>query len=282
MANKKKIRQPISQEKIESLKGRQFIEPEKEKNNNEKPKFDEGKVSRKNTKKPKPFLYLFIIILVGLAIYLYFNNNKDVSKPNKDNTVSEVPITPSSPVLSSKPKDKNKEEIYTDVLDKEGKIIAKNEENWDKNRVERDGEHRTKLSDKKIGNISVPRVKINEPIYAGASELNLRRGSATVDFKEPLDEQTTAIAGHVAGRYEYFTEIKSLTKGEIITVKDYQKNKTYKYKVDKHYTVKPTQRSVLNDSAKKKGRKLVLITCHNYDSERKVFKERWIVEAFEV
>lgn len=176
----------------------------------------------------------------------------------------------------------DRDNLLVDSIKKEANGEKKQVENWDSNRVERDGEHRTKLSDKKIGKIEIERVRIEMPIYAGASEVNLMRGVATVDYKEGLNERTVGIAGHVGGRYQFFTEIKQLVKGDIIKIRDYENSKDYKYKVSSNYQVNPMQREILKDNKGKKARKLVLITCHNYDSELLLFTQRWIVEAYEV
>ena len=226
----------------------------------------------------KLFLISFLILILSYMGYNYLLDKKNVDNSLK-NLVSEQITTPKSNTEKEESVD---DDLFVTELTKEGKKLVTKEENWDKNRVERDGEHRTNLRDAKIGQIDINKVRIHEPIYAGASELNLRRGSATVDYKEPLNEQTTAIAGHVAGRYQYFTEIKQLVKGDLIKIKDYKEKKTYTYKVDRTYTVKPTQREILQDNKHRKARKLLLMTCHNYDGTKRIFKERWIVEAYEI
>lgn len=241
-----------------------------------------------NRPKGKGAIYgLLLLLLLGAIFYGYQKWVKDPAPKPQDQQIA-LTKTP-------QPKEPTKQEIDEKAeieklrkkaglpTDKEELAkLNRKEESWDKLRVERDGEHRTRLSDKMIGRVISDKINLNEPIYAGASELNLRRGSATVDFKEPLDEQTTAIAGHIANRFQYFTEIKRLVQGDIIKVNDFKNKKTYTYVVYKNYTVKPTQREVLLDNPKKNARKLLLLTCHDYDSSRDLFKERWIVEAYEV
>lgn len=242
----------------------------------------EPKRKNKLIRNIQAIIVVIILIMGGYYLYLYYQNDTPNKSENSNVGTSENEVPSKKLTFNDDGSVSVEEDLFVTELNKEGKKLITNEENWDRNRVERDGEHRTNIRDKKIGQIDIDRIRLHEPIYAGASELNLRRGSATVDFKEPLTEQTTAIAGHVAGRYEDFTEIKQLVKGDIIKVKDYKTKKTATYKVDINYTVKPTQREVLLDSKKRKARKLVLITCHNYDSEKHLFKERWIVEAYEI
>lgn len=255
------------------------------------PIFIEATAKKQMKKKKNKFfrnlqaiIIIIVMLLCGYYLYQYYdkNNNEILPKDNQTTIGTSNEVPSKKLTFNDDGSISVEEDLFVTELDKEGKKRITKEENWDRNRVERDGEHRTNIRDKKIGQIDIERIRLHEPIYAGASELNLRRGSATVDFKEPLTEQTTAIAGHVAGRYEDFTEIKQLVKGDVIKVKDYKTKKTATYLVDVSYTVKPTQREVLLDSKKKKSRKLVLITCHNYDSEKHLFKERWIVEAYEV
>ena len=228
----------------------------------------------------KFILIISVILILSYIGYNYMQNKQNSNKPLEKLVAEQIDTNKSN--LKEENNENIDDDLFVSELTKEGKKLVTKEENWDKNRVERDGEHRTKLSDAKIGQIDINKVRIHEPIYAGASELNLRRGSATVDYKEPLNEQTTAIAGHVAGRYQYFTEIKQLVKGDLIKIKDYKNKKTYTYKVDRTYTVKPTQREILADNKKRKARKLLLMTCHNYDGTKRIFKERWIVEAYEI
>ena len=245
-------------------------------------------------------IYLLVILVFFGGIKLYANNQQEKNE-EAEIKAQKIAETKKKKVEEQAEKEKQEkyyiedktgskrdmsktddENLFTEAVKKESEELAKKEENWDSNRVERDGEHRTKLSDDQIGSLTIDRIGMKEPLYSGSSELNLRRGGATVDYKEPLDEQTTAIAGHVGGKVHSFTNIKSLSVGDLIKINDFKNKKTYNYKVEKTYTVSPTARYILKDNKKRKERKLLIITCHNYDLEKHFYTERWIVEAYEV
>lgn len=142
---------------------------------------------------------------------------------------------------------------------------------------------RTKITDEMVGVIRSDVIGLKEPIYTGASELNMRRGVATVEAGELLSEHTVAIAGHRSQtRYKYFSEILRLKKGNeiIIETKDANGKKVETvYVVGKSYQVKPTDTAALEADVSQ-PRTLLLVTCDQWNSKTKTYDKRWITEAY--
>lgn len=145
-----------------------------------------------------------------------------------------------------------------------------------------DNRPRTSVDDEMVGVITSNKIKLNEPIYEGASEINMRRGVATVAPGETLDEHTVAIAGHRSQvRYKYFSEILKLVNGDEVTVITKGTNGEQVvtvYEVVKTYKVKPEQTGILEEKTGE-PRTLLLITCDQWNAETKVYDERWVTEA---
>lgn len=139
---------------------------------------------------------------------------------------------------------------------------------------------RTKATDGMIGVITSDTIGLREPIFMGASEMNMRRGVATVGADELLDGQTVSIAGHRASGDKYFTGILRLKAGDEVVIESKgndgeQLKETYV--VDKTYKVSPTDTSVMDERAGE--RKLILITCDEWNPTTKRYDKRWITEA---
>lgn len=148
--------------------------------------------------------------------------------------------------------------------------------------IEKPKKNRTSVTDELIGVIRADSINLKEPIYMGASELNMRRGVATVGVGEHLNEHTVAIAGHRSPiRYQYFSEVLKLKIGEniVIETKNEKGEKVEtEYEVKKTYKVTPEQTDILQADVSK-PRTLILITCDEWDSKTKTYNKRWITEA---
>ena len=113
--------------------------------------------------------------------------------------------------------------------------------------------------------ISAPSIDMKLPVYLGAGEEQLSSGAAHLcGTSLPLDMNNTncAIAGHTGyfGRI-FFDNIRSLNKGEELSVKNYWQ--TVRYKVVDKKTVVPTNTSDLK--IKENTTILTLITCIKND-----------------
>lgn len=175
-----------------------------------------------------------------------------------------------------------------ELQQKAAKLATQDHYNHNVEQAGREGVfNRTSYYDKPIGYIESKKVHISETIYAGASELNMRRGVATVEYQEQLNEQTVAIAGHRSpNRTQYLTGALYLKRGDEVTVTEYKEGTTEPkavttYVVDSTFTVTPSDVYVLEPDNSRGKRKLVLITCYKYNPETGLYDERFIVNAYE-
>lgn len=185
---------------------------------------------------------------------------------------------------------KKGEEKITDVDNDKNKPVNKEEKKGepgisDNVEVATKKQQRTSITDKPVGRIKSEVIRMDEPVYIGASELNMMRGVATVEAGEQLNEKTVAIAGHRAYTpYTMFNGVLRLVPGNEVTVEMTDgegKPKSTVYVVKESFNVPPTQIEVLEDDKNQKKRKLVLVTCDIYNPETKLYDMRRIVTAYE-
>lgn len=228
-------------------------------------------------------------MLLSLAVIVIFINKQDSSEGMGD--IVQTTDNPLGVSVNNDTHPSNSSEsvvaVEQDVIEVKVDALAQ-QEHYDSNveQLGRDKQYdRTSYYDEPIGHIRAKGVGIDEIIYAGASELNMRRGVATVEYLEQLSEHTVAIAGHRSNRpNQYFAGAVYLTKGDKVTVDTFKAGTedvsgSTDYYVEKVYKVMPEDVYVLEET-KRDERKLVLITCATYDPETGKYLERWIVEAY--
>lgn len=133
------------------------------------------------------------------------------------------------------------------------------------------------ITNNMLGVLSIPDLKIQEPIFRGATELNLINGVATIEDHGSLDDQNVAIGGHsVQGVDIRFYNLNKVKKDMIVEIR----NKTHirKYKVVDIYDVKPTAVEVLEQKPNE-PKELTLITCDGYNPSNGVWETRLIVKG---
>lgn len=113
--------------------------------------------------------------------------------------------------------------------------------------------------------ISAPKIGMKLPVYLGASDSSLSSGAAHLSNTSlPVNQKSTncVIAGHTGyiGR-TYFDNIRSLSKGDEVTIRNY--SQTIRYSVIAKKTIKPNDTS---DLYIRYGRQLLtLYTCVRND-----------------
>lgn len=250
------------------------------------------------------------LLVIGFALFIVFfmlfnkedsteNNAKDKSESpselvNKTDDFETIKSTGDSNV--SKEPDKvvvTEKEHKVDLISNSSEEVVQekakdlSKKTYYDDNVESSSFDRTSLYDKPIGRVYAPYVKLDSIVYSGASELNMRRGVGTVEYGEQLTEKTVAIAGHRSRHAgEFFTSIIYLTIGDHVYVDtwDEEENVISKrtYTVEKITKVDPSNTDVLLDELQDDRRKLVLITCSDYNTQTGLYDKRWIVEAYEV
>lgn len=113
-----------------------------------------------------------------------------------------------------------------------------------------------------IGQIAIPEVQINQPIYVGLNSVNMVRG--TVDLfpnRNPENSSLTVIGHHLLyynwGDWLLFGGIQKLAKNDPVYLR--YGNKYYEYKVDTNVIIRDTDIDKLAD---KGGDYLFLVTCN--------------------
>lgn len=227
--------------------------------------------------------------LLAVMAYLLITN------PEQQTTVQDTPIPENEAEVLDNNDTYTSDQAFEQELQQKAEALSKEEhyqhsvdQLQNAEQLGREGVYdRTSYYDEPIGYIESKAVGISETIYAGASELNMRRGVATVEYQEQLNEQTVAIAGHRSpNRTQFLTGALYLEKGDEITVTEYKQGTTQAktkttYVVDNTLSVTPSSVEVLKPDNSKGKRKLILITCFKYNQETGLYDERFIVNAYE-
>lgn len=135
---------------------------------------------------------------------------------------------------------------------------------------------------KMVGYISVPDADIKTPVYPGPATPNqLDRGVSFAEGNESLNDQNIAIAGHtVKGSSDYqFSSLPKVHKGSKVYFNVGNEKRTYK--ITKVFDVQPDDVQVL-DEQDTPSKQLTLITCDNYNEQKKKKKKRKIFIAKEI
>lgn len=122
-----------------------------------------------------------------------------------------------------------------------------------------------------IGALLIPSIRLEVPVYSGASELNLNRGAAHIEGTSPLGaDGNIGIAAHRDG---FFRGLESLhVDAEVVLVIDGQ---TVRYRVVEMRIVEPTDVHVL---ARTETPSVTLVTCYPFHFVGNA-PERYIVRA---
>ncbi|RDV24513.1 class D sortase [Alteromonas aestuariivivens] len=105
-----------------------------------------------------------------------------------------------------------------------------------------------------IAVISVPSLSLDVPVYAGASDDNLDRGAAWVEYTaDPRETGNVGIAGH---RDSWFRPLKDIQLGDQLILQTLER--TENFVVTDIQVVTPQNTDVLRDSGDKT---ITLITC---------------------
>ncbi len=133
------------------------------------------------------------------------------------------------------------------------------------------------LKDSMLGILYINDLNIKEPIFQGATEINLINGVATVDENQTLEYQNVVIAGHsVQGVNIRFYNLKHITIGTSVQI--ITKDKLLNYEVVNIYNVKENQTEILEQHLDE-PKKLTMFTCDGYNSVTGEWQERFVVEC---
>lgn len=104
--------------------------------------------------------------------------------------------------------------------------------------------------------ILIPKINLNAPILEGVTNENMRRGVTHFENSSKWDGNICLAAHNRGYKYNYFQEIHTLKKGDIIIYKNDNKQKVYEVKLNEK--ILETDWSYLKET---KENKITLITC---------------------
>ena len=221
------------------------------------------------------FLSIFLVcILISACIYAEYDRNKseEVSKE----ILSDLDIKVDDTTVAK-----------SNVL-----VVVLNDENVDKNNVDKDDFIEEKLkytsAEKKttsegynyytIGTIKIPKINLNYPILEGENNSDeeteaLLKISPTKFWGPDINEVGNyCIVGHNYRNKLFFSKVPTLEKGDMIEITDLS-GRTINYKIYNKYEVEPddvTCTTQLTNGQKE----ITLITCTNDSKHRIIVKGR--------
>lgn len=104
--------------------------------------------------------------------------------------------------------------------------------------------------------ILIPKINLNAPILEGVTNENMRRGVAHFENTSKWNGNICLAAHNRGYKYNYFQEIHTLKKGDIIIYKNNNEQKVYEVELNKQ--IQETDWSYLRET---EDNKITLITC---------------------
>lgn len=189
------------------------------------------------------FLFSSIIAIFSLFYYLYtlYDNNKKekISHQIADNfSITSLYASSSNPAVT--------------------KVATVLEEN--------------KSSFSVIGLIEINSIRINYPILSSVSTESLKVAPCRFFGPMPNEVGNLCIAGHNYNSYKFFSKLKELKIGDIISIYDLS-GKKIDYAVYDSFEINSNDTSCTNQETNGK-REITLITCNNIKDRRRVIKAK--------
>ena len=105
--------------------------------------------------------------------------------------------------------------------------------------------------------ILIPKINLNAPILEGVTNENMRKGVTHFESSSKWDGNICLAAHNRGYKYNYFQEIHTLEKGDIIIYQN-ENNEQREYEVEINKQIQETDWSYLQET---KENKITLITC---------------------
>ncbi len=121
-----------------------------------------------------------------------------------------------------------------------------------------------------IGLIEIKSIKLNYPIISTYNDELLKIAPCRFYGPMPNEVGNLCIAGHNYNSYKFFSKLKDLSNGDIITIYDLSGNKI-DYSVYKSYEIDYNDLTCTNQDTNGK-KEITLITCNNIKNKRRVIK----------
>lgn len=121
-----------------------------------------------------------------------------------------------------------------------------------------------------IGLIEIKSIKLNYPIISTYNDELLKIAPCRFYGPMPNEVGNLCIAGHNYNSYKFFSKLKNLSNGDLITIYDLSGNKI-DYTIYKSYETDYNDLTCINQDTNGK-KEITLITCNNVKNKRRVVK----------
>lgn len=121
-----------------------------------------------------------------------------------------------------------------------------------------------------IGLIEIKSIKLNYPIISTYNDELLKIAPCRFYGPMPNEVGNLCIAGHNYNSYKFFSKLKDLSNGDIVTIYDLSGNKI-DYSIYKSYETDYNDLTCTNQDTNGK-KEITLITCNNIKNKRRVIK----------
>ena len=209
----------------------------------------------KNTHKKKiPLILGILLITIGIVIIFLPNISKEQIKQQSKEIIKEVEEKTTVQELKENletPTTFEFEEIKSIGLTETLQSITGTKVNYQQ----------------LIGQIVIPSIEINLPLFNGLTNNNLLAGVATMKPKQVMGEKNYTIAGHyVLGGNYLFSNLVDIKEGAIVRLTN--KENIFEYKIYKTAKVPVSSLYLLEDrEAEKHGSPIItLMSCYYYNN----------------
>ena len=157
-----------------------------------------------------------------------------------------------------------KEKNFSDSISKNYKVYKLFAEPENKSRNYKDSDI--------LGNISIPKIKVNYPFFYGISDDLLKISPCRFNGEMPDKKSNLCIAGHNYNDDRFFSKLMKLDLNDLIIIEDNSKNKFFYYvykKIEIEESKISSATNNINDYCV-----LTLVTCNNSNNKRIIIKAK--------
>ncbi len=199
-----------------------------------------------------------LFLLIGMAIFIY---------PKITDWKYRVKVENLEEDFEKQNQDSQLEKLYKELVNQNEKLYKEKQSglrNLYSYQHKKIDLSRYGIENNIIGFLEIPKMDIKLPIYLGATEENMKKGTVHLtETSYPIGGKNTnsVLAAHRGySRTAMFRDIEKLKKGDIIYVENFREKLVYKVK--KYRVIRPTDiKSIL---IQEKKELLTLLTCHPY------------------
>lgn len=216
----------------------------------------------KRKKKIYKFLFIITIFLIFslFSIYIYAEFDRIKSENISQKILEEM--TEEDETLIS--------EVQNSLIVKLTQDVIEDTSNIDNSTISHEKYETEKGTYNVIGRITIPKIKVDYPIYSECTEELLKMGPCKFHGGEPNEVGNLCIAGHNYRNNKFFSKVDTLKIGDIVEITDVSKRKI-QYEIYDIHTVFPDNRADTTQITNGK-KEVTLITCTDDNKQRIIVK----------